>query len=319
MRTEFLSSYLPTATPAPWESITQVIPSTARIERYTWMTPTPAMALYRGHRNYGNIGSVTYSVLNKEFDSAFEVPLRDVEDDQTQGFELKPQELAAKAKLFPGRWVMQHLALGASLNCFDATAFFANSHTVGTGDNLLAGTGSGNADGLSHKFVVLYTGGTLKPLIWQTRKQPNFQTNAGTPQSYEAKTLRYWIDMEGQAAYGWWWNAVQYTFTHLPTVSEIHDAFGSVEQAFRTFSLPVNLTGDMKEYMHEQTVFSAANTVVVHSTTLTHLMRQALNQDWVPQTIGATAVATTNRFQGWATYIPNRWMDPDVTVSTEGH
>ena len=39
-------------------------------------------------------------------DSAFEVKLRDVEDDQVGGYKLKPAELAQRAKLFPGRWVM---------------------------------------------------------------------------------------------------------------------------------------------------------------------------------------------------------------------
>lgn len=319
MRVEFLKLYTATAAPAPWEAVTQLIPSTARIEHYTWMSPTPAVGLYKGHRNYGNIGAVRYSVENKEFDAAFEVALRDVEDDQTAGYEMKPAELSDKAKLFPGRWTFQHLALADSLACFDGTNFFANSHSIGFGDNLLTATGSGNADGLTYKLAALYTGAALKPLLWQQRKAPEFRTNAGTPQSYESKTIRYWIDMEGQAAFGWWWTAVQLSWTNMPTVTEIHVGFEQIEQAFRTFALPVGLTNDAREYVHEQTVFSDENLVMVGSTKLAPLMRQALNQGWVPQVIGSTPVATTNRFAGFASYVPNRWMDPDVTVSSDGH
>ena len=138
LRNEFAIAYGATAEPAQWEGFTTKVPSDARIEHYTWMTPSPGLQQYAGHRRFGKIDAVKYSVENVEFDAAFQVLLRDIEDDQTGGYMLKPKELAERAKLFPGRWVIKHLAAGKTRTCFDGTAMFADSHTIGTGDNLLS-------------------------------------------------------------------------------------------------------------------------------------------------------------------------------------
>ncbi len=310
MKSQFINAYMATAAPAPWEQITEVIPSDARIEHYTWMSPTPGLSRYVGHRRYGKVSTIRYSVENLEFDSSFEVLLRDVEDDQVGGYKRKPAELAERAKKFPGRWALQHLAAGESRACFDGSSFHANSHTIGTGDNLLTGTGTLNSDGFTYKMIAMYTGGGLKPLLWQQRKSPNFQTNAGSPQSYESKVLRYFIDLEGEAAYGYWWDSVLFKWTSQPTVTEVHTAFAQIQAAFRTFLLPKALDSDDGERIHEQEVFSSANMVYVVSTALEETMNQALNQSWVPQTIGSTTVPTTNRFLGKGAIMVSAFLDP---------
>src|SRR5262249_7778937 len=130
MRTEFQVAYQAVADPPPWEKFTQRIPSTARFEHYTWMTPSPGLARYAGHRRFGKIDAGKYSVESTEFDVAFQVPTRDIEDDQTGGYLLKPRELADRARNFPGRWVLKHLAAGTSRTCFDGSNFFADSHNL---------------------------------------------------------------------------------------------------------------------------------------------------------------------------------------------
>ncbi len=324
IRDEFYRNYSEVATPAPWQKVTQVLDSTARIEHFNWMSPTPAISLYTGSRDYGQIASVIYSSENREFASGFKALLRDVEDDKTSGYELKPRELSAKAKNFPGLWSMMHLANGASLPCWDGSSFFANSHTIGTGDNLLSTiTGSGNADGRTYKIAALYTGGALKPLMWQDRKAPKLMTNAGTPQSSEEKEIRYWLDMEGQSIFGYWWDACQIAFTNLPSVQELHTAFTTIENAFRTFALPTSLAADFREYVHEQTEFSQSNLCLVASTGLRVPLATALNEAWVPVSPAAgshsNSVAATNHFKGWADFFVHRRMDDDITVSTVGH
>ncbi len=323
IRDEFYRSYAATAKPAPYERVTQVIPSSARIEHFHWMSPVPAIALYKGNRNFGKVGTILYSTQNVEFSSGFQVELRDVEDLQTGGYELSAQQLSDKARAFPSRWVLQHLANGATLTGFDGTAFFADSHTIGSGDNLLTQTATGDALGGTYKLVALHTGGRLKPLLWQNRKAPSLMTDAGTPQSSMAKKIRYWLDMEGQAAFGYWWDAIQITFTNLPNVQDLHTAFATIERTFRTFSLPTGLANEPLEYPHEQTEFSEANLCLVGSTALADPLRTALNQSWSPYAPvnGAVtnSVAVTNRYQGFASWFVTRFLDSDVTVSTEGH
>lgn len=310
MRTEFNIAYEATAKPAAWKDYTQIIPSTARIEHYTWMSPSPGLALYAGHRRYGKVDTVRYSVENREFDAGFEVLMRDIRDDQTGGYMQKPKELAERAKLFPGRWVIKHLAAGQSRTCFDGTSFFADTHTIGTGDNLLSATGTKNSDGLVYKIAFLFTGGALKPLLWQNRMGPDFETTGGTPQSKEAKTVRYWIDMEGEAAYGYWWDSVLTLCTNLPLVTEIHDIMQNAFTAFRSFQLPKSLNSEDGEYIHEQETFSQENMVIVGSTALEPIFKQALNQEWIPQSVGSSTVATTNLWQGSARFVPSAFMNP---------
>lgn len=308
MRTEFQVAYQATAEPAPWEKFTQAIPSSARIEHYTWMSPSPGLNLYAGHRRFGSIDTVRYSVENKEFDASFQVLRRDIEDDQTGGYMLKPKELAERAKKFPGRWVIKHLSNAEGRTCFDGTNMAANSHVIGTGDNLLAKDCASN-DGLTYNIAALFTGGTLKPLLWQNRKPPEFKTDAGSPTSDMAKIVHYWIDMEGEAAYGYWWDLVWVNVTDTPNVTEMHEIFSSIEAAFRTFTLPKSLASEDGEYIHEQVEFSASNLTLVASTGLAELLRQSLNQDWVPQSVASTVVPTTNRFKGWASYVVSAFMN----------
>jgi phage major head subunit gpT-like protein len=324
IRSTFYKSYSEVATPAPWQKITEVLSSEARIEHFNWMNPTPAISLYTGSRDYGQIGSLIYSTENREFASGFKVLLRDVEDDKTGGYQVKPKELSAKARNFPGLWSIMHLANGESLPCFDGTSYFANSHTIGEGDNLLPTvTATGNSDGRTYKLAALYTGDVVKPLMWQDRKAPKFMTNAGTPQSSEEKEIRYWLDMEGQSLFGYWWNAVLIKFTNLPSVQELHTAFTSIENAFRTFAKQTSLAADFREYAHEQTEFTQSNLCLVGSTGLRVPLATALGESWSPVSPVAgshsNSVAATNHFKGWADFFVTRRFDDDVTVSTVGH
>lgn len=309
MRTEFVTAYTATAEPAPWEDFTWVFPSGARIEHYNFMSPTPGLAKYAGHRRYGKIDVVYYRVENKEFDAAFEVLLRDVEDDTTSGYEIKPKELSQRAKLFPGRWVLKQLALGKTLNCYDGGAFIADSHAIGTVDNLIAYTSTGSSDSATYKLIALHRGGPLKPLIWQSRKGPRFMTNAGESRSFEAKILRYWIDLEGECAFGYPWDVCWVDITNTPDVNDMHKIFAAVEKQFRTYQLPKSLASEDGEYIHEQTVFSSGNMTFAGSTGLSEVLRQALNEDWAPQTIGSNTVATTNRFKGYAKYVVSAFLN----------
>ena len=310
LRMEFNRAYNATAKPAPYERFTLQIPSTAKIEHYVWMTPVPGIAEFAGHRRFGQVASTKYSVENKDWDSSFTIPRTTLDDDQTGGFMLKPRELAMFARKFPGRRVLKKLSLGKVDLGFDGTAMFANSHAIGTGDNLLAFDGASN-DGLAHNLVALHHGGELKPLIWQNRQGPDFETDGGTPQSKEAKLIKYWIDLRGEAAYGYWWDAVYVDITDTPSVIEMHAIIAAIEAAFRTFRLPQAISEQDGEYIHEQETFSTDNLTLVGSTGLADVLRHALGESWAPTTnLPATgAVAATNRFVGFANWMVSAYLN----------
>lgn len=295
MRTEFLTSFEAVAEPTPIDKITQTISSTQRFEHYTWMSPVPGLNRWAGHRRFGQVGDITYKVPNIEYDAAFEVPLRDIEDDQVGGYKGKSAELADFARVLPNQLVLQHMADGTTNTCFDGSAFFASSHTIGTGNNLIAATVAAS-DSKKHKMVVAVHNKRLKPFIYQDRKPPKFDTDAETAQSSMSKMVRYWIDMEGAAAYGWWWDAILVTFAHTPTLTEVQTALGQVEARFKTFYLPENMSGDQPQYLHTQLVHSPANTTIIGSPNMSNLLRQVMEQ----QAILNSGTAITNIYYGWA-------------------
>lgn len=315
MRSEFINAYETVADPAPFEKFTQIIPSDARIEHYAWMSPSPGMAQWRGHRRFGKINSIRYSVENKEFDSSFSVLLRDIEDEKVGGYKLKAAELSDRAKAFPGRWALKGVGTAGQTGtaCFDGSNFYADSHNLGSGDNNLTFDGGGN-DGVSHRLYAFHTGGRLKPILWQNRKPPKFMTDAGSDASSKRKQVDYWIDMEGEMAFGYWWDSVYVAITDTPTITEMHTIFANIENAFRGFTLPKALTSDDGEYPHEQTQFSSKNLCLVGTPKLGPILRQALNSEWVPVGTGVAAagamasvnsnnVGANNLFLGWADYM----------------
>ena len=322
MREEFLRAMqaVDPAKPAPWEAYTAVIDSTARIENYAWMTPVPGLQQWQGHRRLGNINSIKYSIENIEYDASFEVLNRDVEDDQVGGYKLKPQDLARKAQLFPGRKVLQTLAAGTSTLCFDGQYFFDTDHAIGTGpatypaewsaytpggsQNDLTFTGSGAAQ--NQVLCLLVHSGPLKPLVWQTRKPPQFQTDAGTPAAIKAKKSAYWIDMEGAGGYGFWWDAIYVSITNTPTLTEVQALLGGLRTQFRKFSLPKAISSDTAERPHEQTEFSAATCTVVGSTGLENLVRVVLESETIVQ----SGAAVTNVYKGMAKQVTTAFLDP---------
>jgi len=79
MRGEFLKAMQAVAKPAPIDAFTTVVPSTARIENYAWMTPSPGISRYIGHRRYATLDQIRYTVPNLEFDGSISVALRDAD------------------------------------------------------------------------------------------------------------------------------------------------------------------------------------------------------------------------------------------------
>lgn len=300
MRKEFIEAYnsLDPAKPAPWESYTSEISSTARIENYSFLSPAPGLAPYEGHRRLGNIDAVKYEVKNIEYDAAFEVLLRDIEDDQVGGYQLKPREMAAKARLFPGRLALQHLAQGKSKLCFDGTPFFADSHAIGVGDNLMSKNCASNDSVICNVVAMLHTG-PIKPLIYQRRKEPRFMDDYGEKSSFFAKKVRYWVDMECGIGFGFWHDAILMEIEDTPNVTEVQEVISAIQQRFRTFQLPKAMASDQTEYVHEQTEFNAATCTFVVSPNLENLFRAVLESETIVN--GGAAVTNIYRGQGRVT------------------
>jgi phage major head subunit gpT-like protein len=294
------------------------------------------MAEWDGTNDYGSLTSYVYSLKNKIYRNSVMIKLPDLEDDQTGALKSKARELSDKAKVLENREVMKCLASGISGtyaldgtvygSSFDTLNYFANrtgTNGFGTGNNLLttyttldAGTSS-PTHATSYWIAAIYHGPqnkSLRPMVWQQRSGPNFFTNMGTVQSEESLQMRAFATRRGTAGYGIWYNSVLQPFLGLPNVSEVSAAFALIEAAYRTFQLPKTRSTTFGQYVFEQTKFNSSNLTFVGSTALGEPLRQALTQDWAPQTIATTssssiAVADTNRWKGFANYLISAYFN----------
>lgn len=320
MRQEFLRSMQAVAEPAPYEKFTTIVPSTARIENYAWMTPAPGISRYVGHRRLAVIDDIKYTVENYEYDGTLLVNLRDVEDDIVGGYKLRMKDLAEKAKApFRSRILMQLLANGASTTCFDGSNFFSSTHNLGGVGTTPTGFGGGGnsltfnsaaSDAGTYRFVMLVHQGSLNPLIFQDRKAPKFMTDAGTPETEKAKKALYWVDIEAAVAFGYWWDAVLVTITDLPTLTELGTCIDGARQAMRRFTLPLALPTDPVERVHEQTEFSQKNITIVSDTKLEQMFRHLANEERIGVSVaGSTAGFTNNIYYQTFNLVTTGYLD----------
>ena len=327
LKSEFWKAWDQVAEPADWEPVTTVLPSTTKIENYVNATPVPAFQRWSGMRNYAQTDSFVFQVRNETWHSEIFARLEDIEDDQTGILMSQPKNLVARGKQFPGRMVFKLLgsALGATIalqgvspvgntnSLVDNQAFFGTRALggtgFGTGTNLISFTSS-SGDGKTYNLAALYFGeSTLKPLAWQNRAGPAFETNSGSPISKENRQVRWWCDLRGAPFFGYWWNAVGVNIINTPNVAEMHAIYSAVVAAFRSFAYPRTASTEDGEYIHEQTTFSAQNLMYVGSTYLSEQLRQSLGQGWIPQNVGNNSVATTNLWQNSARWACSRFLD----------
>ncbi len=304
LNTAFINSYQGVAPPAPIEQAMTIVPSNGRIENYPWIYPPPFLREWKGYRRYSHLGETNYRVPNKTYTAEFEVPYEDLEDDQVGGFKLQAAAMAKGAKIWPGVQALITLAAGQTTKCFDDTNFFATSHTVGTGNNIVTGTAAAS-DGVTHAMAVLVVADQMvKPLLWQNREGPDFRTDAGDNVASQNRMVKWWSDLRGAAAFGFWWSGVLVKFANTPTVQEMQTTLGTVNARLRGFTYPKNQNDDINQYPWGQTQFTKDTVIIVCSTLIDHILRQALTLSLISQ--------TENYYVNWATQITSGYLDAIV-------
>lgn len=305
------------------------LPSTARIETQLWMTPAPGISEYVGHRRFAKLDQIKLLVENKEFDGGISVATRDVEDDLVGGYPMRFKELGAKASRFPERWIYQKLAGGANMLSIDGTNFFATSHNWGNSTLSLSGvsqftaggwnnwtyTSAATSDSATAKAVFMIVGpeetSPIRPMIFQQRKQPAVQTDAGTPASSKAKQADYWVDLEAEAYPGWWYDAILVNWVNTPNLQDVFNVIDAVIRLFLQFQLPQALPSDPPMYAHQGIDLTPGKNLgtVVCSPLLAQLFAHALYEERVGVSVaGSTSGFTNNVYNGRFKLISTAYM-----------
>jgi phage major head subunit gpT-like protein len=287
--------------PAKTEQFTTVLPSTVKVETHTFMSNLPRLEEFKGYTPFVSLVDKTYTVANKEYRTGLRVRKTDVQDDQVGGYMLTVNGLTARAKKDIEHIKLAHLAAGTTNLCFDGTAMFAASHTIGTGDNLDTFDG-GAQDGATHKIIALITDNSaIKPVIFQDREPlSELQTDADTPQAAKTKEYEYFVDSRFGLGYGYWWDSIHLTITDTPTVAECYTIVEQIVNLFRTFTLPKGKDTNDSLYIHEGWDPNPQNFVLCTNLKLGIILRRALS---ISQYIASTG-NVDNVYQNVATVVP---------------
>jgi phage major head subunit gpT-like protein len=288
--------------PAAHEPFTTRMPSTTKVETHTFMSNLPRLQEFKGYTPFSRLVDSTYTVANKEYRAGVSVRKTDLDDDQIGGYLKSVNALPGRCQKDVGHKVLAHLALGTTNTCFDGTAFFANSHTFGSGDNLDTADMASN-DGVTHKIIALILDNpVVKPVIYQDREAlSNLQTDADTPQAALQKEYQYWVDGRFGLAYGYWWDAIHLTITDTPTVAEVVETLlPQIINRFRTFTLPKGNDKDDALYVHEGWVPSAQNLYLLSNLKLAEILDTAVTQSQYIRSTGNV----DNVYKGKATIVP---------------
>jgi len=288
-RAEFLQGKMDAESrvmPANFDPFVTKLKSSTKVETHTYMSALPRLRELKGISNVTKLIDSTYTVANKKYRiGPVAVRKTDLDDDQIGGYMMAIKGLPSQGEKDIGFEILRHLAAGATKACFDASYFFADSHTVGSGDNLMTADNAGN-DAVTHKIIALNLSNTvIKPVIFQDRESlTELMTDAGTPQADKADEYEYWADCRFGLAYGYWWDAIQLTITDTPSITELHGHVRDLINRFRTFTLPKGSDVDDAMYVHENWVPTKENLVLCCNLSLAELLR----------TLQSTEELTTN-------------------------
>lgn len=288
--------------PAKYEPFTTSMPSTVKVETHTYMSNLPRLKRFKGYSPTVRLEDKTYTIPNYEWRiGPVAVKSTDLDDDQIGGYLKSVKAMPARAQKDIGHQVMAHLAAGTTNLCFDGTAFFADSHTFGTGDNLDTANVAAS-DGATHKIVALITDNeAIKPVIFQDRESlSGLDTDADTPQARLKKDYSYWSDCRFGLGYGFWWDAYHLTITDTPTVAEAYDLIRQIINGFRTFTLPKGDLADDALYIHEGWEPTSQNFYLLCNLKLAEILKTAIR---ITQYITSTG-NVDNVYKDSATVVP---------------
>lgn len=248
--------------PAKYDGFTTTLNSTAKVETHTYMSNLPRLYRFKGYSPSVRLVDKVYQVTNYTWRiGPVSVKRDDLDDDQVGGYLKSINALPARAAKDIGHEICAHLAAGTTNLCFDGTAFFANSHTFGSGDNLDTANMASN-DAVTHKIIALVADNPgMKPVLYQSREAlSGLQTDADTPQAAKLREFEFWSDLRMGLGYGYHWDGIHLTVTDTPTIPEIIETLiPQLINRFRTFTLPKGRDSDSDLYVHEGWEPTASN------------------------------------------------------------
>lgn len=191
--------------------VATVVPSSSKSNTYGWLGKWPGFREWIGDRVIESMKEHGYTITNKSFESTIGVDRDDVEDDNLGIYSPMFKEMGEASNAFPDEKVFPLLTNGFTNTCYDGQFFFDTDHPVAAkadGTGAVTNVSNVSIDGgyAGEPWYLLDTTRSLKPLIYQERKKPNFvaMDNPNDPAVFTKKEFQYGVDLRANAGYGFW-------------------------------------------------------------------------------------------------------------------
>lgn len=123
-------------------TIATTIPSGGRGNVYPMHAKLAKLRQWEGERRIVNAKSYRYALDNESYELTLEIDRDDIEDDNIGVYNMTVDDMGQQARLWPDDLVFAAVLAGGTETAYDGTAFFSNSHALGSAtiDNLVTST-----------------------------------------------------------------------------------------------------------------------------------------------------------------------------------
>ncbi|MEF1256938.1 Mu-like prophage major head subunit gpT family protein [Vibrio sp. M260112] len=188
-----------------YEAIATVTQSSAGATGYGWLGDFPRLKEWIGARQLKNLKKHQYNVVNKLFEDSVEVPRVDYEDNDYGRYGIIFEQMGYEARMYPDEHVFGLLKNGFTELCYDGQPFFDTDHPLDDGTSTASNVDVPAIDP-SEAWYLLDTSRPIKPIIWQERFKPEFQsvTNSTDYNVFTTDKFAFGTRARGNAGFSFW-------------------------------------------------------------------------------------------------------------------
>lgn len=231
--------------PSQYQRISTVVPSTTKSNEYGWLGKIPGMRKWVGDRVVHSISDHGYAIRNEPFELTVAVDRDDIDDDNIGIYTPMMQNLGESVAAQPDELVFSLLKNGTSTACYDGQNFFDTDHPVLNAAGREITQSNVDSSGSGSYWYLLSTKRSLKPIIFQSRKNPNFVSmDTETDEAvFTRKEFRYGADCRRNVGFGFWQMA--YASNKELTPENLQAAYNAFTERTGDHGRPLGLVPDL--------------------------------------------------------------------------
>lgn len=192
--------------PSYYRDIAMIVPSSTGETNYGWLGALPALREWVGDRVIHSLSLSSYTIQNKLFEVTVKVPRTKIEDDQYGIYAPIMEKMGADTARHPDEMVFGLLKQGFTSLCYDGQYFFDTDHPVGNGSEGAVVSVSNYQAGAGAPWFLLDGSQPIRPLIYQDRQRPEFQSLTDTNDwpVFMHDDYLYGVRARSNAGFGLW-------------------------------------------------------------------------------------------------------------------